>query len=178
LSLVGTRIGIVMDFGVFTAVAIFLTYGFSMTLLPVLLSFYTRKHFNDRGLQVAWARWIVDAAAALAVRPARKVLAAFALVALIGVGLGLSLRVDSYLIDDLKKGAGVRRDLIWVEDNGLGIYQVVLFLRQTDDRPLHHPDALRWMEGFQEFVADEAAVRQLIRAPRSVETAPARGAGR
>lgn len=158
LSLVGTRIGIVMDFGIFTAVAIFLTYTFSMTLLPVLLGFYTRKRFNDRGLQARWTRRIVDAAAALAVRPARKVLAAFALVALIGVVLGLSLRVDSYLIDDLKKGAGVRRDLIWIEDNGFGIYQVVLFLRQTDDRPLHHPDALRWMEGFQEFVVDEAAV--------------------
>jgi predicted RND superfamily exporter protein len=136
LSLVGTRIGIVMDFGIFTAVAIFLTYGFSMTLLPVLLSFYARRRFNDRGLQAAWARWIVDAAAGLALRPARKVLAAFAVVALIGAGLGLSLRVDSYLIDDLKKGAGVRRDLIWVEDNGFGIYQVVLFLRQTDERPL------------------------------------------
>ena len=46
--------------------AIFLTYGFSMTLLPVLLSFYTRRRFNDRGLQAAWARWIVDAAAGLA----------------------------------------------------------------------------------------------------------------
>jgi predicted RND superfamily exporter protein len=165
LSLVGTRIGIVMDFGIFTAVAIFLTYGFSMTLLPVLLSFYARRRFNDRGLQAAWARWIVDAAAGLALRPARKVLAAFAVVALIGAGLGLSLRVDSYLIDDLKKGAGVRRDLIWVEDNGFGIYQVVLFLRQNDERPLHHPDALRWMESFQQFVADEPAVVNSLALP-------------
>jgi predicted RND superfamily exporter protein len=165
LSLVGTRIGIVMDFGVFTAVAIFLTYAFSMILLPVLLSFYARRRFNDRGLQAAWTRWIVDAAAELAVRPARKVLATFAVVALIGVGLGLSLRVDSYLIDDLKRGAGVRRDLIWVEDNGFGIYQVVLFLRQTDAQPLHHPEALRWMEGFQEYVAGESAVVNSLALP-------------
>ena len=59
LSLVGTRIGIVMDFGLFTAVAIILTFIFSMTLLPLLLSFSRRERFNDGGLEAAWVRRLV-----------------------------------------------------------------------------------------------------------------------
>ena len=47
LSLVGTRIGIIMEFGFFTAVAILLTYVFSMTLLPALLGFSARMKFNE-----------------------------------------------------------------------------------------------------------------------------------
>ncbi len=158
LSLVGTRIGIVMDFGLFTALAIFLTFGFSMTLLPVLLSFYKRQSFNNRGLQAHWIQRIVAAATGLTVRPSRKLLIGFGSLAFIALGLAASLRVDTYLIDDLKKSAGVRRDLLWIEDCGFGIYQVVLFLRQSDEGPLHHPDALQWIEDFQRFIADEPVV--------------------
>ncbi len=158
LSLVGTRIGIVIDFGVFTALAIFLTYAFSMTLLPVLLTLYRRERLDSRGLEARWISRVVGRAAALALRPSWKLTIGFALTGLVGLGLALSLRVDSYLIDDLKKSAAVRRDLIWVEENGFGIYQVVLFLRQTDERPLHHPDALRWIADFQRFVGSEPVV--------------------
>ncbi|UCF18979.1 MAG: MMPL family transporter, partial [Gemmatimonadota bacterium] len=165
VSLVGTRIGIVMDFGLFTALAIFLTYGFSMTLLPVLLSFYVREGLNDRGLEWPWIQAIVGSAAALASRPSRKVLAAFAVVAVATLGLASTMRVNSYLIDDLKRGAGVRRDLIWLENNGFGIYQVVLFLRQAGAQPLHHPEGLRWMEDFQNFVAGERVVVNSIALP-------------
>ncbi len=158
LSLVGTRIGIVIDFGIFTALAIFVTYGFSMTLLPVLLSLYRRERFNNAGLEARWIRKLVESAATLAIRPSRKLLAGFALLALAAAGLAASLKVNSYLIDDLKKGAAVRRDLIWIEENGFGIYQVVVHMRQAGDQPLHHPDALRWMDGLQRHVAGAPVV--------------------
>ena len=158
LSLMGTRIGIVMDFGLFTSLAIFLTYAYSMTLLPVLLGFYGRKSFAGRGLRVRWIDAFVEAAAALAARPSRKVVASFVAVALVALGLAATQRVDTYLIDDLKPGAGVRRDLIWLEDNGFGIYQVVVFMRQDGQRPLHDPESLRWMAAFQDFVARQPPV--------------------
>ncbi len=180
LSLVGTRIGIVIDFGVFTAVAIFLTYAFTMTLLPVLLTLYRRERLHSRGLRTRWISRIVERAAAVALRPSRKLTVGFALTALVALGLALSLRIDSYLIDDLKKSASVRRDLIWIEENGFGIYQVVLFLRQTDDRPLHHPDALRWMEDFQRFVGDQPVVVNSYALPdllKPIRRAATTGAG-
>lgn len=158
LSLIGTRIGIIMDFGLFTAAAIFLTFAFSMTLLPILLSFSRRERFSDGGLNARWIRRVVKTAARLALRPSRRVLAGFGVVAFSCLGLALSLRVDTYLIDDLKKSAAVRRDLLWLEENGFGIYQVVVYLKGTNDQALHSPESLHWMEEFQRYAANGALV--------------------
>lgn len=158
LSLMGTRIGIVMDFGLFTSLAIFLTYAFTMTLLPLLLGFTRGQRVAGRPAHASWIDSIVRAAEALAARPSRKVTAGFVATVLIGLGLAASLRVDTYLIDDLKPQAGVRRDLIWLQDNGFGIYEVVVLMRQEGRRPLHHPESLQWMADFQEFVAQQPPV--------------------
>ncbi|KPK57902.1 MAG: hypothetical protein AMS21_11030 [Gemmatimonas sp. SG8_38_2] len=165
LSLIGTRIAMVMDFGAFTAVAIFLTFGFSMTLLPVLLSFYARKKFDDRGLQAGWIRRAVEAAVAVRARPSRRVVAVFFLVALLGLGLGTRVRTDAYLVDDLKQDTQLIRDLRWIEDEGFGLFQVNLFMEQTGEEPLHHPAALSWMEDFQAYVRDDPVVAGTIALP-------------
>ncbi|HSG82167.1 MAG TPA: MMPL family transporter [Gemmatimonadota bacterium] len=172
VSLAGTRIGIVIDFGIFTALAILATYAFSMTLLPVLLSLYRRERFGDGGLQAGWIRALVQAATALAVRPSSTALAGFVVVAVAGLGLALTLQVDSYLIDDLKKSAAVRRDLIWIEESGFGIYQVVIHMQQSGDRPLHHPDALRWMQELQRYVANDPVVVGTFGLPDLLERLP------
>ncbi|MGD8866491.1 MAG: MMPL family transporter, partial [Gemmatimonadales bacterium] len=181
LSLVGTRIGIVMDFGLFTAAAIFLTFAFSLTLLPILLSFSRRERFKDGGLNVRWIGIVVTMAARLVVRPSRRVLVIFAVVTFACAGLALSLRVDTYLIDDLKRSAGVRRDLLWLEDHGFGIYQVVLYLKGSNDKALHSPESLRWMEEFQQYVADAPLVVNSYALPdllRPLRRAVADGAGK
>ena len=164
-SLAGTRIGMVIDFGAFTAVGIFLTYAFSMTLLPVLLTLNRRRQFNDRGLEARWVRSVVRRAVAVAARPSRLVLAGFALVAVAGLGLAMTLRVDTYLIDDLKESTALHSDLHWIEEAGFSVFQVNLFLQQEGERPLHDPEALEWMAEFQEFVRDEPAVVSTIALP-------------
>jgi len=169
LSLIGTRIGIVMDFGVFTSVAIFLTFAYSMTLLPVLLGFYGHKRFVGRGLRVRGIDRLVTAATALAARPSRVVATGFVAVAALALGLAASQRVDSFLIDDLKPGAGVRRDLIWLEGNGFGIYPVVVFMQSDGQRPLHDPASLRWMAAFQDFVAGQPPVVASFALPDMLE---------
>lgn len=157
-SLAGTRIDIIIDFGLFTALAIFLAYGFNMVLLPVLLSLSRAERFDDRGLRAPWIRRIVNAAGTLALSHPWKLLPAFSVAAVVGIELGLSVDVNTYVLDDLKRTSGVRRDLGWIENRGFGIYQVVLFLRQTGDVPLHHPDALTWMRDFQDFADRDPVV--------------------
>lgn len=158
ISLVGTRIRMVMDFGIFTSIAIFMTYAFSMTLLPVLLSCYSRKTFDGRGLELRWLQRTVEAAVTLAARPSRRLVSVFLLIGLLGLGLGTSLRVNTFLVDDLKENTSLIRDLRWIEANGFGLFQVNLFLEQTGEEPLHHPAALAWMEDFQAFVRTDPLV--------------------
>lgn len=164
-SLAGTRIQLVVDFGVFTAIAIFLTFAFSMTLLPVLLSFSFRDTFDNRGLNPAWMRGIVQAAATFAVRPSKLIGACFLLTGVVALGLGAKLRVNTFLVDDLKDSTDLIRDLRWVEANGFGLFQVNLFLRQTGEHVLHHPDALAWVEDFQTFVRADPLVVNTVALP-------------
>jgi len=157
-SLAGTRIQLLTDFGVFTATSIFLTYLFSMTLLPVLLSFYRRREFNDRALGARWIFSTVEAAAGLASRRPRGVLALFAGTAVVAVLFSSTVRVDSHLVDDLNERSRLLRDLRWIEDVGFSVFQVNIHMRQDGETPLHHPASLAWMEEFQRFVRDDPLV--------------------
>ena len=158
LSLVSTRIGIVMEFGAFTALAILATFGFSMTVFPVLLSFASARGLDDRGLHIRWIQQIVHGAAHLAANPSRTVLAAFVVVALLGLGAAASLRTNTLLMDDLRPRSGLLQDIRWIEQNGYGLFQVNLYLREDDRGSLHDPEVLVWMEAFQEFVSRDPLV--------------------
>jgi predicted RND superfamily exporter protein len=147
-----------VDFGLFTAAAIFLTFLFSMTLLPVLLSFYRRRKLNDRALGALWIFRTVEAAAELASRRPRKVLVLFAGAAVLALTLGSRVRVDSHLVDDLNERSQLLRDLRWIEDAGFSVFQVNIHMRQEGETPLHHPASLAWMEDFQRFVREDPVV--------------------
>lgn len=157
-SLAGTRIRLIVDFGVFTAAAIFLTYLFTMTLLPALLSFGGTRRLDDRGIGARWIHAVVEAAARLAAARPRAVPALFAGLAAVAVLLGARTRVDSHLVDDLNERSQLLRDLRWIERVGFGVFQVNVHMRQTDDTPLHHPASLAWMEDLQRRVEGHPAV--------------------
>ncbi len=157
-SLAATRIGIVVDFGLLTAAAILLTFAFSMTVFPILMSF-ARDHspydqVGDRG----WLNSITEFAARRATMPSRTVVGAAAVVAAIAVTLASNLRTNTYLIDDTKPNAPFMQDISWIDDRGFGFFQVNVLLTQTADSPIHSPAALAWMNDLRDFVADEPLV--------------------
>jgi predicted RND superfamily exporter protein len=158
VCLAGTRIGIVVDFGVFTALAIILTFVFSMTVFPALLSFVTAVRLSEGGWGTPWVHRIVECAIRSAQRPSRRLLVAS--VVLLGVGLTLAsgLRVNTFLIDDTKPSAPFMRDIAWVRERGFGFFQVNVYLRRSGGLPLYHPEALRWMEDLRTFAEAEPLV--------------------
>lgn len=165
LSLIGTRIGIVMSFGAFTALAIAFTFAFTMTVLPVLLTSRwagepARNRENPPG---------VAAVVGLAVRSARRspapVVVTF--MGLLGAAavFAAALRVDTYLIDDMKDDSEIIRDLRWVEAAGFGLFQVNIFLESSGDEPLHSPATLAWMEDVQRFAEGDPVVVKTLGLP-------------
>ena len=165
LSLAATRIGIVVDFGVFTAAAIVLTYLFGMSLLPVLLSLGGRHGGGRRPRTPAWIAATLAGAAALARRQARWVLPSVLAVAAAGALLSAGLRTNVFLVDDMKDDAPVVRDLRWIESQGFGLFQVNLYLRREGDRPLHGPEALAWMDRFARSARSDPLVVSAVGLP-------------
>jgi predicted RND superfamily exporter protein len=164
-SLAGTRIGIVVDFGVLTAVAILLTFTFSMTAFPVLLSFAPDRPPPNVAAQPRLLETIIAASVARARKPSGRVVLVTAVVAAAGVILASQLRVNTFLIDDTKESAPFMQDIRWMDEHGFGFFQVNVLLRQTGDRPLHSPEALAWMEDLKSFAREEPLVTHVLALP-------------
>ena len=156
LGLVATRIRIIAEFGVITAIAVAVGYLVTLTLLPVFLTLA-----NDLGRQRTslerWCGWVVrQAERFLAARPGWPIVALLACLTG-GVLLGAGLRVDALLIDDLKPDDPILRDLRWIEDAGYGLFQVNIFLIEGD-QPSHSPEMLRWTDELQSFASSDPIV--------------------
>jgi hypothetical protein len=177
-SLATTGIGVVADFGLFTALAVMTALLFTVTALPALLALVVTTptaalgRHRGRGPSQALVR---GARLALA-RGSRGVLVGFGVAALSALALGATLRIDTYLVDDLKESTMIMRDLRWIEDSGFGLFQTNLFLR-ADSARLLSSEMVDWMERFQrvaereELVAASFGLPDLRRAlPAPLET--------
>jgi len=164
-SLVGTRIEMIMEFGVFTAIAIMLTYGFSMTVLPAVLAFGPPLNFDDRGLHLAWIRATIRAAIATPARYARPVVLLFGLAAATGMALGSQLEVKTYLLNDMRRDSRVVGDMQWVEERGFGLWQANLFMRSDGEGALHDPTMLEWTDNFLNFARAQPVVIDAVGLP-------------
>ncbi len=164
-SLAGTRVGIVVDFGLLTAAAILITFAFSMTVFPVLLSFVSVDRARQKMSEPRWLKGLIDSAAARAQKPSGRIVAATTIVAATAVVLTSQLRVNTFLIDDTKPSAPFMQDIKWIEEHGFGFFQVNVLLNQTGDRPLHSPEALAWMEDLKTFAQRDTLVTHVLALP-------------
>ena len=94
-SLIGTRMEIVIDFGLFTALAIVLTYAFSMTLLPVLLATYAKPHVVVSATPNPPFAAIVEASVRHARRPSPTTAVAFIVIGIVCLAAGPSIADSS-----------------------------------------------------------------------------------
>lgn len=158
-SLATTGIGVVADFGLFTAVAVMATYGFTITVLPALLTFVAAppSMVRRRGRRWGPVATLVRLARTALARRSRWVLPAFGVVALAAALLASRLAIDSYLVDDLKDGTTIKQDLHWVQNAGFGLFQTDLFVRADPDELLR-PEMVDWMARFQRFVEQDSLV--------------------
>lgn len=162
--LAGTGIGLVIEFGLFTAFAIVLTFVFAMTVLPALLSF-SRAPVQSLGqLDGRWMRGLLDRVATAAGHPGPGRLAVFGTIAVVAIALGSTLRVDTYLVDDLKETSPVMRDLRWIEDEGFGLFQINVFVR-GEALTQHSAAMLAWMADLEDFGRADPLVQSALGLP-------------
>lgn len=157
-ALAATGIGLVEEFGLFTALAIGITFAFAMTVLPALLSWLPAHPADLRaGPAATAAAPILARARVLAARPRSAVPGLFASVALAAIAAAGGLRIDAYLVDDLKDDSAVMRELRWVEERGFGLFQANVLVRGADGG-LESAEWRRWLAGLRDFARAEPLV--------------------
>ena len=165
-GLIATRNHLIGEFGVLSALAVIVAYLVTLTLLPALLAFT-----KDLGPHQEWGErlWqgILARVESLLQLPVVWPSAAFGLLLAVGLIAGSQLRVEAYIIDDLKERDTILEELRWIEDEGFGLFQINVYLDQESDEG-HSPEMLQWIEEFQAFVEEDPAVLGSVGLPQIV----------
>ena len=165
-GLIATRNHLIGEFGVLSALAVIVAYLVTLTLLPALLAFT-----KDLGPHQEWGErlWqgILTRVESLLQLPVVWPSAAFGLLLAVGLIAGSQLRVEAYIIDDLKERDTILEELRWIEDEGFGLFQINIYLDQENDEG-HSPEMLQWIEEFQAFVEEDPAVLGAVGLPQIV----------
>ena len=166
VGLIATRNHLIGEFGVLSALAVIVAYLVTLTLLPALLAFT-----KDLGPHQEWGErlWqgILTRVESLLQLPVVWPSAAFGLLLAVGLIAGSQLRVEAYIIDDLKERDTILEELRWIEDEGFGLFQINVYLDQESDEG-HSPEMLQWIEEFQAFVEEDPAVLGSVGLPQIV----------
>ena len=165
-GLIATRNHPIGEFGVLSALAVIVAYLVTLTLLPALLAFT-----KDLGPHQEWGErlWqgILTRVESLLQLPVVWPSAAFGLLLAVGLIAGRQLRVEAYIIDDLKERDTILEELRWIEDEGFGLFQINVYLDQESDEG-HSPEMLQWIEEFQAFIEEDPAVLGSVGLPQIV----------
>ena len=165
-GLIATRNHLIGEFGVLSALAVIVAYLVTLTLLPALLAFT-----KDLGPHQEWGErlWqgILARVESLLQLPVVWPSAAFGLLLAVGLIAGSQLRVEAYIIDDLKERDTILEELRWIEDEGFGLFQINVYLDQESDEG-HSLEMLQWIEEFQAFVEEDPAVLGSVGLPQIV----------
>ena len=165
-GLIATRNHLIGEFGVVSALAVIVAYFVTLTLLPALLAFT-----KDLGPYQDWGerlyRGILARVESLLHLPVLWPSAAFGILLVVGIVAGSQLRVEAYIIDDLKERDTILEELRWIEDEGFGLFQINVYLAQESDEG-HSPEMLQWIEEFQAFVEEDPAVLGSVGLPQIV----------
>ncbi len=164
LGLIATRNHLIGEFGVISALSVIVAYLVTLTLLPALLACT-----KDLGPYKEWGehlwRGMLKRIESLLRLSEVWPIAAFGFLLAVGLNAGSQLRVEAYIIDDLKESDHILEELRWIEGEGFGLFQINVYLEQEGHHG-HSPEMLQWIEDFQVFVEQEPAVLGSIGLPQ------------
>lgn len=159
LSLIATRIEIVVDFAVVTALAVFLCWVAAMVFFPVLLSFGAGPRAAERPrVRLRWLDGLIGLAAVWGRTRAGPVIASGAVLVLVFGWFARNLHENNFMFDLVKSDHPIMKDLRWVESEGFGLFQVDVLVEGSEGRPVADLPVIRWLDELERFVEGEPLV--------------------
>ncbi len=152
LSLLASNTPAVRQFGVFGALGVLISFGVSVTLVPLALSFLPLPE-PGRSRAAGHARGVLHGAARLARERPSWVIATAVLLSAAGA-LGIArIRNNTDLVRFLKPDTPLYRDTMFIDRNLGGVYSLEMLVSRKDGRPLTTPGDIRRIAAFQEMAA-------------------------
>jgi predicted RND superfamily exporter protein len=160
LSLVVSDIPAVRQFGVFGAFGVFVSFGASITLVPVAVTFFRGSGSRRKILRTGPPGRTLSGAARISTGRYRTVLAV-ALVVSAASAAGIArVRNNTDLVRFLSPGAPLYRDTLFIDRNLAGVYALEFMVSRADGRPMTDPQDMRALAAFQGMAAAQGSVAE------------------
>jgi len=163
-SLAASNVAIVVELAIFTSLAVMLTYASTMLVLPLLLDLGAERPVTSTRWLDVGVDALMTAARHHAKRPSALVLGGILVLCVAAIAGATRLRTNATMIDDVDPDHPLMRDLTWLEQQGLGVFSVELWIRSEGDA-LMEPEAQAWMARTSEWVRRGDPVRTVIGPP-------------
>jgi predicted RND superfamily exporter protein len=163
LTLISAPIKPIQEFGIYAAVGVLIAYILAFTLLPaVLLLISPPKHSKINRGSFAWNR-ILHSSFLWILHNQRKIIVISVVISVISL-VGISfLKVNNYLLEDLKEGDALREEFDFFADKFAGARPFEMSVRITDSsRSVIDSKVLSELDRIGEYLERQYGVGNII----------------
>ncbi len=153
LTLITTGIMPVMDFGIFTAVGVFIAYLLAYSLFPAVILLVPPPRRASRKASAPFWNQLLHKGFLTTLKNKRVILGTFSVLTLLGI-YGLSeLEAESRLLADLREGDPLLKSFTFLEEHFSGVrpFEMVVMAKDSSKR-VYDQDILKETEKLQRFL--------------------------
>jgi uncharacterized protein len=162
LSLLASGVPSLIDFGMVTAIGVMLTWCFSMVIFPALLSFSSKKGFNDAVIESKSLNKVVSVSSAMG-KKSGLVAALIGVILLVGsIFLSMGNRVETFVLSELRESNVINKELAWVQSKGIGIFRLNIMIQGDKENPVYSGKNIAWAHKFGLFVKKDKRVTKVL----------------
>ncbi|MEL6558287.1 MAG: MMPL family transporter [Bacteroidota bacterium] len=158
ISLVSIRVVPVQLLGVFTAVGVFIAFGFTFVLLPFFSRHLTQKKEKNTRIWQRISSWCFETSL-----NRQGIIISLSLVLLIvGVAGASLIKIDAYLLDDLPDNSFSKQSFESIDQNFGGTKPWNLYFYTPDGSPVLQSDYLEELDEIQNYLKSNYGLKNII----------------
>ncbi|GAB3531703.1 MMPL family transporter [Pontibacter brevis] len=152
LTLLTTAIVPIRDFGLYTAVAIFLAFVLAFTLLPAMLLLLKKpKPVQNKRIGFSWPLLLRSMFRYVLVHP-KAILSASAVVVVISLAGISQVKVDTTFLEDLGDDDPILQDFQYFEEKFSGVRPFEMHLIAAEGRSMYDLEVLQEIEELEQYL--------------------------
>jgi uncharacterized protein len=161
LTLLTSTIIPVKGFGIYTAAGVFIAYLLAFTFLPAML-LLTKGPKPPKDGRNFWAEYL-NKLFVIVIRNPKTILIGslvFILICLVGIS---KVRVNNFLLEDLKESSSLKQDFLYFEENFSGVrpFELAVFVTDTT-HDAFSPETLSSLEKLHEYLEKQYGSGALV----------------
>lgn len=162
LTLLTSSIIPIADFGLYTAIGVFVAYALAYSLLPAVLILSKAPAISDQKQEkLFWTRQLRKAFHFTMRNKVAILVGSVIVIVVCGIGM-TRIEVNNYILDDLREGDALKQEFTYFEENFSGGRPFEMAILLDDSASVFNIDVLQDLDQLDNYLVDEYGVGSLI----------------